>query len=84
LLRAISRFGIATLGAWDPLKVAFSQEVVDLLDRAVQIAKSAGDPGMGVNHLLAAYANEEGRVTGELKRAHGIGSASWRAAVAQT
>ena len=99
-LRAISRFGIATLGAWDldleyfgvdwarqsagpPPKVAFSQEVVDLLDRAAQIAKSAGGPGMGVNHLLAAYANEDGGVMGELKRVHGIGSASWRAAVAQ-
>src|SRR5580700_10889114 len=99
-LRAISRFGIATLGVWDldleyfgidwarnpegpQPKVAFSQEVVDLLDRAAQIAKSAGDSGMRVNHVLAAYANEEGGVMDELKRTHGIGSASWRAAVAQ-
>lgn len=97
-LRAISRFGIATLGPWsldlEPLgvdwvrqpdgprpKVAHSQEAVDLFDRAAQIAKSAGDNGMSVNHLMAAFATEETGLMGELKRAHGITSASWRAAV---
>jgi excisionase family DNA binding protein len=63
-------------------KVAFSQEVVDLLDRAAQIAKSSGELSVGVNHLLAAFANEDGGLMGQLKRTHGIGSASWRAAVA--
>jgi excisionase family DNA binding protein len=99
-LRAISRFGIASLGPWDldlevlgidwsrqpdgpRPEVAFSQEVVELLDRAAQIAKSVGEPAVGVNHLLAAFANEESGLMGELKTAHGIGSASWRAAVAQ-
>jgi excisionase family DNA binding protein len=99
-LRAVSRFGIATVGPWDldlealgidwsrqpdgpRPKVAFSQEVVNLLDRAAQIAKAAGEPGVGANHLLAAFANEEGGLMGQLKGAHGIGSASWRAAVAQ-
>ena len=98
-LRAISRFGIATLG---PLsldleqlgvdwmrqpdgprpKVAYSQEAVDLFDRAAQIAKSAGESGISVNHLLAAFAAEEAGLMGGLKRAYGITSASWRAAIA--
>jgi excisionase family DNA binding protein len=99
-LRAISRFGIATLGLWsldlEPLgvdwvrqpdgprpKVTYSQAAVDLFDRAAQIAKSTGDVGVSVNHLLAAFATEEGGLMGELKRAHGITSALWRAAVAR-
>jgi excisionase family DNA binding protein len=99
-LRAISRFGIATLGPWDldleylgidwsrqadgpRPKVTFSKQVVELLDRATQIARSAGDPVAGVTHILAAFANEEGGLMGQLKRSHGIASASWRAAVAQ-
>jgi excisionase family DNA binding protein len=99
-LRAISRFGIATLGPWsldlealgvdwvrqpDGLrpKVAYSAEAVELFDRTARIAKSARESGVGVNHLLAAFATEEGGLMGELKRAHGITSASWRAAVAR-
>jgi excisionase family DNA binding protein len=64
-------------------KVAYSQEAVDLFDRAAHIAKSAGDPGVSVNHVLAALAAEEGGLMGELKNTYGITSASWRAAVAQ-
>jgi excisionase family DNA binding protein len=99
-LRAISRFGIATLGPWSldlealgvdwvgqpdgpRPKVAYSAEAVELFDRAARIAKSARENGVGVNHLLAAFATEEGGLMGELKRAHGITSASWRAAVAR-
>jgi excisionase family DNA binding protein len=99
-LRAISRFGIATIGPWsldlEPLgidwvrqpdgprpKVAYAQQAVDLFDRAAQIAKSAGDAVVRVNHLLAAFASEEDGLMGELKHAHGITSASWRAAIAR-
>jgi excisionase family DNA binding protein len=99
-LRAISRFGIATLGPWSldletlgvdwvrqpdgpRPKMAYSQEAVELFDRAARIAKSTGDTAVGVNHLLAAFATEEGGLMGELKCAHGITSASWRAAVAR-
>ena len=99
-LRAISRFGIATIGPWsidlEPLgvdwvrqpdgprpKVAYSQEAVELFDRAALIAKSAGDNGVGVNHLLAAFAAQESGLMSELKRTHGITSASWRAAMAR-
>ena len=99
-LRAVSRFGIATLGPWSldleelgvdwirqpngpRPKVAYSPEAVDLFDRAAQIAKSAGETGVGVNHLLAAFASEVDGLMGELKRIHGITGASWRAAVAR-
>jgi excisionase family DNA binding protein len=99
-LRAISRFGIATLGPWSldletlgvdwvrqpdgpRPKLAYSQEAVDLFDRAAQIAKSSGDTGVRVNHLLAAFAAEEGGLMGEVKHAHGITSASGRAAIAR-
>jgi excisionase family DNA binding protein len=98
-LRAISRFGIASLGQWsldlEPLgidwlrppesprtKVAYSQQSVELLDRAARIAKSVGDARAQVNHLLAAFAAEDSGFMGELKRAHQITSASWRAAIA--
>ena len=64
-------------------KVAYSQEAAELFDRAAQIAKSGGDNGVNVNHLLAAFATEEGGLMGELKRTHGIESASWRAAIAK-
>lgn len=99
-LRAISRFGIATIGPWSldlealgidwvrqpegsRPKVAYSKEAVELFDRAAEIAMSSGDTGVSVSHLLAALATEDGGLMGELKRAHGITSASWRAAVAR-
>ena len=63
-------------------KVAYSLEAVDLFDRAAQIARSSGGTGVSVHHLLAAFAAEEGGLMGELKQAHGITSASWRAAIA--
>src|ERR1700722_10364128 len=63
-------------------KVAYSQEAVELFDRAAQIAKSVGESRVSVNHLLAAFANEEVGLMGELKRVRAITSASWRAAVA--
>jgi excisionase family DNA binding protein len=56
---------------------------VELFDRAALIAKSDASTGVGVNHLLAAFAVEEGGLMGELKRAHGITSATWRTAVAR-
>ena len=99
-LRAISRFGIATLGPWsldlEPMgvdwvrqpegprpKVAYSQAAVDLFDRATLIAKSSGDAAVGIQHLLAAFAPEDAGLMGDLKRQHGITSASWRAAAAR-
>src|SRR5207247_1155023 len=98
--RAVSGFGIPTIGPWrldleslgvdwvaqpdgPKPKSAYSQEAVDLFDRAASIARSSGDTNVGVYHLLAAFATEETGLMAELKRAHGITSASWRAAIAQ-
>ena len=64
-------------------KVAYSQEAVELFDLAAKIARSSGDQGVGVRHLLAAFSGEDGGLMGELKRKHGITSALWRAAVAR-
>lgn len=99
-LRAISRFGVVSLGPWSidlealgvdwvrqpgspSPKVAYSQESVELLDRAARISNSMGQATVSVNHLLAAFAGEEQGLMGALKRTHGITSASWRAAIAQ-
>jgi excisionase family DNA binding protein len=99
-LRAISRFGIATIGPWSldleslgvewmsepdgpKPKVAYSQAAVDLFDRAARISRSAGEGGMSLCSLLAAFATEDTGLMADLKRTHGITSAAWRAAVAQ-
>jgi excisionase family DNA binding protein len=64
-------------------KVAYSEHAVLLFDRAAQIAKSTGDSSVGVAHLLAAFAAENDGLMGELKRKHGMTSASWRTAVSR-
>ncbi|HKA00894.1 MAG TPA: helix-turn-helix domain-containing protein [Candidatus Solibacter sp.] len=98
-LRAISRFGIATIGPWSldleslgvdwvtqpegpKTKTVYSEGAVAIFDRATAIARTTSDL-LSVFHLLAAFATEETGLMGELKRAHGITSASWRAAIAQ-
>src|SRR5579863_5547104 len=62
----VSPLGVRQTDAARP-KVAYSELSVELLDRAARIAKSAGDSGVGVNHMLAAFATEEGGLMGELK-----------------
>jgi excisionase family DNA binding protein len=62
-------------------KVRYSQKAVDIFDRAARIAKADGSGVIQVEHLLAAFAPEETGLMGELKQAHGITSASWRAAL---
>ena len=64
-------------------KVAYSQPVVALFDQAALIAGADGSAPVGIEHLLAAFAGEDSGLMGELKRRHGITSASWRAGVAQ-
>lgn len=64
-------------------KVRYSTAAVQLFDLAAKIAKSLGDATVGVSHLLAAFSGEESGLMGELKRQHGITSASWRTAVGQ-
>ena len=64
-------------------KVAYSQAVVSVFDQAAQIAKIDGPGPVRVDHLLASFAREDSGLMGDLKRRHGVTSASWRAAVAQ-
>jgi excisionase family DNA binding protein len=64
-------------------KVGYSQGVVDLFDRAARIAAAGGSGTIQVDYLLAAFAAESEGLMGELKRSHGITSATWRAAIAQ-
>ena len=66
-----------------PPKVSYSQEAVELFDRAAQIAKSDANAGLNLNHLLAAFGAEERGLMADLKRKYGITSALWRAAVAR-
>ena len=63
-------------------KAAYSQAVVDILDRAALIARHDGAAKVGIEHLLAAFAADECEVMSKLRRQHGISSASWRAAAA--
>ena len=63
-------------------KVAYSQGVVDLLDRAARIARADGGGAVRVLHLLAAFAGEESGLMGLLKSRHGFTSVTWRAAIA--
>jgi excisionase family DNA binding protein len=63
-------------------KVAYSQEVVELLDLASQIARADGAVSATVEDLLAAYAGRTDGLMGKLKREYTISSADWRAAVA--
>ena len=97
-LQAISHFGVVRLGDWtidlealgadwmkgpqQSSKPAYSEGAVEVFDRAAKIARAEGSERIGLPHLLAAFANDESGLMGELKRAHGITSASWRAAIA--
>jgi excisionase family DNA binding protein len=63
-------------------KVGYSQAAVEIFDRAARIAKVDGAAATRVEHLLAAFAPETSGLMGDLKRAHGITNAAWRAALA--
>jgi excisionase family DNA binding protein len=64
-------------------KVSYSQAVVALFDQAARIARADGSGPVRVDHLLAAFAPERSGLMGDLKRKHGITSATWRAAIAK-
>ena len=98
-LQTISQFGVVPLGPWtfdlealgvdwlqhgeSGIKAAYTEAAVGIFDHAARIARADGSASMGVDHVLAAFAGEESGLIGDLKRAHGITSATWRAAVAQ-
>ena len=81
----LEALGIDWLQHGDPagIKAAYSEAAVEIFDRAARIAKADRSASMRVDHVLAAFAGEESGLMGDLKRAHGITSATWRAAVAQ-
>jgi len=64
-------------------KVSYSDEAVDLLDRAAAVAKADGASAFRPVHLLVAFAGVESGLMAEVKRTLGIGSAEWRAGLAQ-
>ena len=64
------------------IKVTYSQEVVDLLDKGGARFAGRRIGTAGVADLLAAYAGREDGLIGQLKGQHAISSAQWRAAVA--
>src|SRR4051794_153795 len=66
-------------------KVAYSDSAVTIFDRAARIARATANGNgsrIALAHLLAAFAPQESGLMGDLKRAHGITSADWRAAIA--
>jgi excisionase family DNA binding protein len=65
-------------------RVSYSQEAVDVLDRAARIASADGASSIEARHLLAAFAGEESGLMAELKQTYGITSATWRAAIARS
>jgi excisionase family DNA binding protein len=65
------------------VRVAYSQRAVELLDLAALIARADGSEGIGVDHLLAAFAGETEGLMGQWKRERGVTGAAWRAAVAR-
>jgi excisionase family DNA binding protein len=65
------------------LKVSYSPGAVEIFDRTVRIASVDGFAKPEVEHLLAAFAAEEGGLMGEFKKANGITSAAWRVALVE-
>jgi excisionase family DNA binding protein len=63
-------------------KLAYSLQVVEILDRAAVLSKLEGAGKIGVDHLLVCFAKETGGVMGALRERYGIDSVRWRAAVA--
>lgn len=97
-LVAISRFGVARVGAFDidlaefgvdwrqriatPAgSVAYSNEVVRLLDEAAAIAQVDGGGKPEIVHMLACYSAEQAGLMGEIRKRYGVESAGWRAAL---
>ena len=64
-------------------KVGYSAAAIALFDRAARVAKADGAATIGVEHLLAAFAVQEGGLVLEMKQRYGLSSAGWRAAAAE-
>ena len=70
------------IGEAKAYRVAYAQEVVDLLDLAAKIASANGSDSVSVVDVLAAFAGREDGLFGKLKGRHSITSAQWRTALA--
>lgn len=62
---------------------AYAPEAVRLFERAAAVAREDGAAGLGLIHLLVAFADVEDGAMARLRRAHGLSSADWRAALAR-
>src|ERR1700760_3475858 len=63
-------------------KVAYSAEIVAVLDLAAKISRASRSPVLRVQDLLVAFAGSEDGLMGSLKNQYGFTGAQWRAAVA--
>ena len=64
-------------------RLAYSDRVVEILDRAAILSKLEGAGRIGVEHVLVCFAEETGGLMGTLRERYGIESVRWRAAVAR-
>jgi len=64
------------------LKPAYSQELVDVFDRAARIARADNTGVIRIDHLLVALWSDTGLIA-QLRHDHNISSAEWRAAAVQ-
>jgi excisionase family DNA binding protein len=64
------------------VKVAYSEDVVRILDRAAVLARAEEAPKTAIEHILVCYAGESGGTMGWLREHYPIDALSWRAAVA--
>jgi excisionase family DNA binding protein len=64
-------------------KVAYSNAVVQIFDRAAKVARADGGGVVRLEHVLVAFVNEESGLMGKLRREFQIDSGTWRAAAAE-
>ena len=64
-------------------KLSYSDQVVEILDRAAVLSKMEGAGKIGIAHLLACFSKETGGVMGTLREQYGIDELRWRAAAAR-
>lgn len=64
-------------------RLAYSDRVVEILDRAAVLSKFEGSARIGVEHVLVCFASETSGIMGMLRERYGIEPVRWRAAVAR-
>jgi excisionase family DNA binding protein len=61
-------------------KVAYSEEVVQILNHAATLARIEGSGKVGLEHILVCFAHTRDGLMGVIREKYGIDSAGWRAA----